>query len=176
MNITILSRLIGREAELVPVPVTVRYPYLLIRKEVIKGSIGLVFCLGILVFLSPAVFIAWLLAIVAALFAYFVFQQVMRFPMRLEVEETGVTRVNGDRREVFRWQELSDMRLNYYPNGRKADKGNLTLILNSGKQRLKVDSTLDHFPTLLSRTAQAAREQQLELHPTTQNNLEKLGL
>ena len=54
--------------------------------------------------------------------------------------------------------------------------GTLVLVLHDGTGKLKVDSTLDHFPTLLSRAARAARERNLELRPTTEANLDQLGL
>jgi hypothetical protein len=82
----------------------------------------------------------------------------------------------GQRPRHLRWGELENFRLNYYPNGRKASTGTLVVILQAGDGRVKVDSGLDHFPTLLCRAAQAARERELDLHPTTEANLNQLGL
>jgi hypothetical protein len=138
--------------------------------------VGLATCLAILVVLRPSPWIGWPVVGVAVLFALYLLQQARRFTLRLRMDETGVLREGGGSGQTVPWQELRKLRLNYYPHGRKAAMGTLVLVLGSGRVRLKVDSTLDHFPTLLARAAAAARERSLELHPTTQNNLEQLGL
>lgn len=171
-----LSRLIGRPAEVAPIPVTGRYPQEMLTWEIVKGAIGAAVCAGIVVALTPSPWIGVPLLVIAGLFGAYLLQQVRRLPLRFAVDDTGVTQVNGGRRQPFRWNELRDFRLNYYPNGRKASMGMLVLVLRNGQGKLKVDSSLDHFPTLLSRAAQAARERDLELHPTTQANLAQLDL
>lgn len=171
-----LSKLIGRPAEVAPIPVTGRYPERMVRWEIAKAALGVAVCLGVVVAMQPSPFIAWPLGLVAVLFALYLGQQVARLPMRFAVDDAGVTRVRGSQRQPFRWNELREFRLNYYPNGRKASMGTLVLVLRNPTGKLKIDSSLDHFPTLLSRAAQAARERELELHPTTQANLEQLGL
>jgi hypothetical protein len=171
-----LAKLLGRPVELAPVPFTGRYPQGVLTWEIIKSAIGLGVCVGLVYFLSPTPFIAWPLLGVGALFGAYLLQQARRVPVRFAVDEQGVTRIRGSQRAPWRWNELEDFRLNYYPNGRKATMGTLVMVLRNGKGRLKVDSSLDQFPALLSRAAQAARERNLTLHPTTQSNLDQLGL
>lgn len=171
-----LSKLIGRSAELAPIPLTGRYPQRLLNREVVKSGLGLALTLGVVVLLNPSAWVSVPLLVVAALFALYLIQQAARYPLRFTVDDAGVTRVRGAERKAFRWSELKQFRLNYYPNGRKASMGTLVLVLHDGAGKLKVDSTLDHFPTLLSRAAQAARERNLELRPTTEANLDQLGL
>lgn len=171
-----LAKLMGRPVEVAPIPLTGRYPQRLLTTEVVKGAVGVVVCVGLVVGLRPTPWIGWPLLGAAALFAAYAFQQFRRIPLRFAVDDTGVTRISGGQRAPFRWNELETLRLNYYPNGRKASMGTLVLVLHNGSGRLKIDSTLDHFPTLLSRAAQAARERELELHPTTVANLDQLGL
>lgn len=171
-----LAKLLGRPVELVTVPFTGRYPRGLLRWEIIKASAGIVVCVGTDWLLRPSPWIGWPLAIVAGLFAWYLYQQSMRMALSYTVDDTGVTRIQRGRRTPLRWSELSDMRLNYYPNGRKAHTGVLVVVLRNGKGRFKVDSSLDQFPALLYRSAQAARERNLELHPTTQANLQQLDL
>lgn len=171
-----LAKLIGRPVEVAPLPVTGRYPQDVVTWEIVKGAAGIAVCLGIVVFLQPVTWIAWPLVIIAAMFVAYLVQQAGRMPLRFMMDDAGVTRVAGGRREPFRWNELKELRLNYYPHGRKAAMGMLVLVLRNGQRKLKVDSSLDHFPTLLSHAAQAARERELELHPTTRANLSQLGL
>jgi hypothetical protein len=171
-----LARLLGRPVELAPTPLTGSYPRRMLRWEVAKGSVGAAVCLGIVLTLAPSPWIAVPLLAVGALFAAYVSQQVGRMPLRFSLDDTSVTRIRGAQRTPLRWSELEELRLNYYPNGRKAAMGMLVLLLRNHQGRLKVDSSLDHFPTLLSRAAGAARERGLTLHPTTAANLDKLGL
>jgi len=171
-----LAKLLGRPVEVAAVPFTARYPQGLVRWEIGKGTAGLVICVGVVVVMQPAGWVAVLLLIIAALFAAYVYQQVRRLPLHFTVDDHGVTRIQGHQRTPFRWNELQEFRLNYYPNGRKATMGTLVVVLRNGQGKLKVDSSLDHFPALLQRAARAARERSLTLHPTTEANLTQLDL
>jgi len=177
VNIEQLAKLIDRPGITVdPLPVTGRYPESKVTREIVKGALGLALSLGLVVGLGPGPWIAVPVLGVAVLFGLYLWQQVRRFSLRIQVDDTGVTLVKGDRREAFRWGDLKDFRLNYYANGRKATTGTLVVVLKAPPGRAKLDSTLDHFPSLLQRAAQAAQAQALNLHPTTQANLEQLGL
>ncbi len=171
-----LGKLLGREVEVAPVPFTGRYPTRAVRWEATKAGIGIAACLGVMLYLNPTAWIAWPLAIIAVLFGLYLWQQLTRLRLSYRVDASGITREQGGQRTALHWQELTDMRLNYYPDGRKASTGMLVLVLRNGQQRFKVDSSLDHFPGLLARAAEAARERGLELHPTTQANLSQLDL
>jgi len=171
-----LAKLLGRPIELAPLPVTGRYPQDALKKEIGKASAGIALCVGLVLALAPTPWIGVPLLVIAGLFGSYLAQQLRRLPLRFALDDAGVTRIQGTEHTAFRWSELQDFRLNYYPNGRKATMGMLVVVLRNGTARLKVDSTLDHFPALLSRAAQAARERKLELHPTTVANLAQLEL
>jgi hypothetical protein len=171
-----LAKLLGRPVEVEPMPLTGRYPQKVLTTEVVKGAVGVAVCVGMVLALQPTAWIAVPLLAVGAMFGAYLTQQVRRMPLRFAIDDVGVTRIHGPQRTPFRWNELEDVRLNYYANGRKAAMGTLVLVLRNGSGRLKVDSGLDHFPTLLSRAAQAARDRQITLHPTTTANLDRLGL
>jgi hypothetical protein len=171
-----LAKLLGRPVELAPLPLSGRYPSTLLNWEIGKSAAGTALCAGLVIALQPTPWVAVPLLVIAGLFGAYLVQQLRRRPLRFDLDDTGVTRINGGRRTPFRWNELQELRLNYYPNGRKATMGMLVLVLRNGTARLKVDSTLDHFPTLLGRAAQAARERRLTLHPTTLANMDKLDL
>ena len=171
-----LAKLLGRPVEVAAVPFTARYPERALKWEMAKGGIGVAACVGVVFVLQPATWLAVPLLVIAALFGTYVTQQLGRLPLRFAVDDVGVTRIKGGQRTPFRWNELEEFRLNYYPNGRKAAMGMLVVVLRNGRGRLKVDSTLDQFPALLARAAEAARERRLELHPTTQANLAQLEL
>ena len=179
MDTTELGKLIGRDVEIAPLPVEAAYPRPMLHWEVAKAALGVVCCLAILIGLQPSPWVAWPIGGVALMFGYYLRQQAGRYAFRIRVDETGASVMRGGRRLEFPWERLKDFRLEFYPNGRKAQSGSLVVKLFRDTERLRVDSTLDHFPTFLIRAASAARAAQeggLTLHPTTVVNLDKLGL
>lgn len=184
-----LSKLTGQPAEVASLPVTGSYPRNVLTREVVKGGVGIAICLGIVLLLNPSTWLAVPLTGIAGLFGLYVWQQARRFSLRLEMDETGVIRVRGENRTAFHWSDLRDFRLNFYAHGRKSSQGTLVIVLKCGSNaspgkpgktvkpaKLKVDSSLDHFPTLLLNAAGAARKSSLELHPTTLANLDQFEL
>ncbi len=158
-------------------PLEARYPPGQLRTEMIKAGTGVAICLGFVAAVRPAAWLAWVLAALAAMFAVYLWQQVLRTTVRLRLDESGVTRrMAGSGNRAIAWRALDDFRLNFYPHGRRARQGTLAVVLRQGGLRIKADSSLDHFPTLLERGARAARENRLALHPTTAANLEQLDL
>ncbi len=171
-----LSRLLGRPAEVVPVPLALSYPQRILVKEGMKGLIGSAVCVYILYFLRPTPYLGWPIAAAGLLFLMYLSQQVSRHYLQSRVDDTGVIHETFGIRKAIRWSELSDLRLNFYPQSKGASQGMLVLILKDGKSRIKLDSTIDHFPTVLSRAVEAARKRGFEFHPTTAENLTSLGL
>ena len=179
MNKTQLGKLIGREIEIVPLPVEAAYPRKGVHWEVGKTSLGIAGCLALILGLQPTPWLGFPIGGVALMFGYYLWQQAGRYGFRLRVDETGSSMMQGGRRLDFPWEHLKDFRLEFFPNGRHARKGSLVVKLFRDAERLRVDSSLDYFPTFLNRAAAAARAAQengLTLHPATVENLEKLGL
>jgi hypothetical protein len=176
MQLGLLAKLIGRSAEIKALPVTVTYAPATLRWEAGKGIAGAAVGVGILLGLDPAAWIAVPLALVCVLLGLYALQQARRFGVRYEVTPKAATRIQGQRRETIAWRELDGFRLHFYGFGKQERTGTLEVLLTGGGRRIKADSALDHFPTLLAHAAQAARTRGLTLDPTTQSNLEHLGL
>lgn len=171
-----LTRLMGRTAEAAPVPLLLAYPQKGLFREGLKGMTGGVACFAIVFFLQPTPWIGVPAAIVGSLFLAYLGQQILRYYLSLRLDDSGLIHEVVGYRKIIRWPELKRLRLHFYPHTKGAGQGMLVLTLWSGKHRIKLDSTLDHFPTLLGRAAQAARKQEMEFHPTTEENLKKIGL
>jgi len=159
-----------------PLALTLLYPPRTLRAEGIKGALGLALCTAILAGLRPAPVLAWPLGGAALLFALYIAQQVRRRSLRYELDAPGVTRAGAEPARRIGWNQLDRLRVNFYPHRRRSLQGTLVVSLGAGKARLKLDSNLEHFPTLLLHAAAAARERGLPLHPTTSANLAALGL
>ncbi len=166
----------GRPAELAPVPLALAYPERSLMIEAAKGLTGTLGCLAVVFFLAPTPYLGWPIGLVGLLFLMYFLQQASRFYLRLRVDDIGILYDLGYRNKAIRWSELEDLKLHFYPQSKGARQGMLVLILKDGKRRIKLDSSVDHFPTLLARAVEAAREKNLELHPTTVENLQYLGL
>lgn len=176
MVIENLSKLLGRPAEVVSLPVEAAYSASMLVMESAKGLTGALGSAGVIIFLRPTPYLGWPIGIVGVLFFMYFSQQLSRRYLRLHLDDTGLIHDLPGFHKSIRWPELSDLRLNYYPQSKGASQGTLVLILKDGSSRIKIDSSLDHFPTVLSRAAKAARDAGIDLHPTTAENLSSLEL
>jgi hypothetical protein len=172
----LLSRLMGRPAEIRSLPVTIRYVPAALRWEMVKGGAGTLGGLGILIGLHPSLWVGVPVGVATALFAAYGWQQARRTRVRIEVTEERLLAAEGERMQELPWPALEKFKLNYYAFGRKSDSGTLVLTLRGAGLRIKIDSAADEFATALYYSAQVARQQNLSLEPTTLANLEQLGL
>lgn len=172
----LLSRLMGRAAEVKSLPVTVRYVPSALRWEMIKSAIGSVGGMAILVGLQPTLWIGVPIGIATVLFATYGIQQFRRGKVRYEVTQALLLAADGSRELQIPWNSVDKFKLKYYAFGRKAEQGTLVLHLGGAGHRIKLDSAADEFATALFYAAQVARQRDLTLDPTTLANLEQLGL
>lgn len=176
MYVDKLTGLLGRQAAIAPLPLRLCYPPASLRREALKGGVGVTMCLATLVFLSPAPLIAWPVGAIGLVFLGYVAQQAWRRRMVFELDAQGVARVAGGPRRAIRWKELEGLRLKFYASRRRSLQGTLVLALRAGRTRFRLDSSLEDFPTLLLHAAAAARERDFRLDATTSTNLAQLGL
>ncbi len=173
----LLGRLIGRDASIAEGPVTMKYMRDYLRWETIEGGGGAAACFGIIFHFQPASWFAYTLTAIGLFFLVYFLQQVRNYLIVYRVDDAGVTELLAGRTRFIRWSEVERLRLHFFSQKRsRFDKGLLHLTIGAGRRKLKVDSTLDHFPTLLARAAQAARDREIYLDPTTLSNMEQLGL
>ncbi len=176
MQSGLLSRLMGRPAEVKNLPVTVRYVPTLLRWELAKSAAGSLGGLAILLGLNPSPWVGVPVAAVSVLFAGYGWQQVRRRRLAFEVTEERASLRQGARVQTIPWAALERVQLKYYAFGRRADHGTLVLALAGAGQRIRLDSGADEFATALFYAAQVARNRALAIDPTTLANFEQLGL
>ena len=170
-----LGTILGRPAVIKPLPLTLRYAPERLRGEAIKAASGVVLCVAALLVLSPAAAIAWPIGLVALLFLAYLIQQWRRRALRLELDSAGLAHDTGGSARRIAWARLDTFRLHFFPHRRRSPQGTLVLTLR-GDSRMKLDSALVDFATLLLHAAAAARERGLTLDATTEANLAQLGL
>lgn len=170
-----LSTILGEPVLIEPLPLTLRYAPARLRNEALKAAVGAALCLAVLLALRPAAVIAWPVGMVGVLFPAYLVQQVRRRALIVELDAAGLSRKAGGATRRLEWSALDRFKLQFYPHRRRSLQGTLVLTLGGGF-RVKVDSGLAHFPTLLLHAAAAARERALTVDSTTSANLAQLGL
>lgn len=176
MQSGLLSRLMGRPAEVKNLPVTLRYTPATLRWELAKGVAGTLGGLAILLGLNPSPWVGVPVAAVSLLFAGYGLQQLRRRRLAFEVTEERTSLRAGTRLRTIPWAALERVHLKYYAFGRRTEHGTLVLSLAGAGQRIKLDSSADEFATALFYAAQVARNRSLSLDPTTLANFQQLGL
>ena len=84
--------------------------------------------------------------------------------------------MHGLIRRRLPWAELTRCTLGYYSTRRNREGGWMQLTLACGGRRLRIDSQIEGFETILRRVARAAAERGIALDRTTVENLRALGI
>lgn len=111
----------------------------------------------------------------AALFGIFGARTLLRHSTRIEMTPQGV-RAIGPWPQAILWSELDRLRLSYYSTRRDRNSGWMQLELGAGRTRLRMDSRIEGFETVVRRAALAAMARGLPLNDSTASNLEALGI
>jgi hypothetical protein len=94
---------------------------------------------------------------------------------RIEVDEDGISSL-GPRNATLRWNGLERMSLDYYSTRRDRAAGWMQMRLEGEGARIRVDSALDGFESVVARAARAAAARGVALKPATAANLATLGI
>jgi len=170
---------------------THHYPIGPLSSDYLRVAVGLALTLGPLLLLDLATPIAWLLSILAVLFAWFGLRTVLRQLSAVELGAEGVA-IRGPLGGAVAWDELARMKLAYYAprswsSARRRDRqheprddrqqGWLQLTLQGASGRpIRIESTLEGFDQVLRRALAVVARKELALDPTTMANLAALGL
>ena len=151
------------------------YPRSALRADYVRAGCGLALT-ALPLLLLP---MHWVLAILfggaALLFATFLLSTVQRQLTVVNVDEGGIVS-HGPAGVAIAWPELRRMRLNYYSTRRDKQNGWMTLVLKGRGRKLAVESSLSAFESVVESAHRAAEANDLELSPTTLENLMVLGV
>lgn len=111
----------------------------------------------------------------AALFGVFGARTLLRHGTRIEMTAQGV-RAIGLWPQTIRWAGLDRLRLAYYSTRRDRASGWMQIELGAGRARIRMDSRIEGFETLVRQAALAATARGLSLTDATAANLEALGI
>lgn len=161
-----------------------RYDRGALRRDAARGLAGLALTGGPLLAVPAAPVAAVLLGGGCVLFALFALRTARRTLTRIEMDADGLALSNGGPTGGVRltWAGLAGMKLRYYAMRRReggpgfAPAGWMQLRLRGEGGRMRLESTLEGFDTVVARAADAARRAGLALDPLTRANLLALGI
>lgn len=152
-----------------------RYPSRAVFSECACAALGLLFALGPFAVAPPLAPVAGVLAALAALFAAFGARALLRHRTCLHLSARGLT-VDGPLPRHLPWARLTRCSLGYYSTRRDRRGGWMQLKLEAQARRLRIDSRIEGFETIVRRAADAARARGLAFDPATVENLRALGI
>jgi uncharacterized membrane protein len=152
-----------------------RYDPATIRADYARAAGGLALSASPLLFLSPNAVIVGLFAGLAVLFALFGARTWIRHRTEMSVDDEKVRAVGPWGAEIA-WQAVDGLKLAYYATRRDRQGGWMQMSLKGGGRTIKADSALDGFDAIVSRAAQAAIANGVDLSLATRANLRALDV
>jgi len=140
----------------------------------VRAVAGLAVCAWPAAVTSPGPVWASILGALALLFALYGLRAVLRGLSRICLDDFGI-RSEGPFPTAIRWDQLTSLKLGYYSTRRESRGGWMQLRLAGGGERLRIDSSLEGFGEIVVQAARIARENGIEMAPTTEENLRSLG-
>jgi hypothetical protein len=152
-----------------------RYPRAAILGGSARATIGLAVTAFPLFMGRPNVAVAWLLAGAAVLFGIYGVRTVLRGIARIRVDDRGVAAL-GPLGVSVPWREMRGVTLSYYSTNRERANGWMQLNVRGHRRTLRIESTLEGFTGVVGRVVAEAERREIELSPTTRDNLLPLGI
>lgn len=157
-----------------------RYERRALYGDFARAGIGLAICLGAVAVAGFGGFTGWLFGVCAAIFLLFGLRTLLRSVTNYELTDTGLTRFYvtgfGRSERVLAWQELKRLRLRFFPAKRDRSQGWMEMSLAGKGARMRLDSTLGDFDSIVRAAVGAATRRRLALSESTLSNLAALGI
>lgn len=152
-----------------------RYDRRELFRDYLRAGAGVALTAVPLAIAGPGPVIGTILAALALLFGGYGLRAGCRAHAFICVDDQGIW-AEGPFGAHVKWAELSELKLNYYTTKKESDTGWMHLRLQGAGRRLGFDSHLDGFGDIVGQAARAAFDRRLELHPTTAENLQSMGI
>jgi len=152
-----------------------RYPRAAIRGDFARSAAGLVMTLGPLAAVPPASIAGIVLGGLAVLFVAFGVRTWARQRTTVTLDTDSLF-FSGLTRKNLPWEALSAMEIRYYATRKARDQGWMQLTLRSEGVVVRLESTLEGFPAIVRRAAEAAHANNVALSPSSRENLRGFGV
>lgn len=155
------------------------YPLSSLWPDYLRAGIGLSICAGLQLFASPQSVIFVLLAGLSLLFAWLVASTVWRQQIEIELDTAGIVRTSrwhSGWRRVVAWSDISAVTLRYFSTRLDRSEGWWELTIRGHGGKVRVDSGLTGFPSLVQLALAAADRNGVATSEATRANAVQLGL
>lgn len=146
-----------------------RYSRAAVAADLVRSGAGSLLTGAPLVAAAPPLWLTVILAGLLILFLSHMVTTVLRGRQRYRMDEQALHVLPSG--ITIAWANLDEVHLDYFSTRRDGRAGWMQLRLRCGPRRLRLDSGLMGFETVVRRAVSAARERGLELPPTTSANL-----
>lgn len=157
-----------------------RYRPRALNGDFARAGIGFVLCAGALAVAGFGGFTGWLFGVCAAVFLLFGLRTLSRSLTIYELTDTGLTRFYaagfGRAERALAWRGLKQLKLRFFPAKRDRSQGWMEMTLTGEGARMRLDSTLGDFDTIVRAAVGAAERRRLALSESTLSNLAALGI
>ena len=111
----------------------------------------------------------------AAVFLGYGLRTALRHATRYGFDDRGVFAI-GPVSRAIEWGDVVNVKLSYYTTKRDGTSGWWQLDIKGRDSRMRLESTLDGFRAHAERTVREARGRDVEMSPTTIDNVKQLGI
>jgi hypothetical protein len=157
-----------------------RYPRAELRGDYLRAGAGIVLTGLPLAATWGNLYAGLILGALLALFVVFGLRTWLRQASVYEVGDDGIAcngwSILGAGRVSLPWREVERVKLAFYSTRRDRSKGWMHLKISGGKHRLGIDSLIEGFDDIASRSANAAASNGVKLSDSTLRNFAALGL
>jgi hypothetical protein len=153
------------------------YPASRLWPDYLRSGLGLLACLGLLLFAAPQSVIFALLTGLSLLFAWLGAMTLWRQQIEIELDPSGIashSRWGFGRRRIVPWADITGIGLRFYSTRRDRSEGWLQLTIEGRNARLQVDSNLTGFPHLVRQALAAADRKGIAVSAATRANAIRL--
>jgi len=152
-----------------------RYPTRSLTADYARTAIGLLLTAGPL-FLGDIIMALRIILIVSVfIFLIFGLRTFVRRALTVELFDQGI-RARGLFTKSIDWQDLKDVRLNFFSTRRDHEKGWMQLRLIGSGGQIRLDDSIEGFDHIVGATVSAALARHISLGAATVENLAVLGI
>ena len=151
-----------------------RYPRRAIVADYARAATGAVLTGTPLAAASTGPVVGTLLGALLALFLGYGVRTGLRHASRVRLDEDAIS-LSGAVRKNLAWRDLARLEMRYYATTKDRKGGWMQLTLKADGRTIRIDSTIEGFEAILARAVRAARDNAIEIGPTTADNLKAFG-
>ncbi|RED51334.1 hypothetical protein [Aestuariispira insulae] len=146
-----------------------------IQLDFLRAGAGLACTLLPLALVGPLVWVGWICAALAFIFALYGVRTYYRARTVARLEQDGLYWRDWREKQIL-WEKLNKLKLRYYSTQRNRENGWFQLQLETDSERIKLDTNLEEFDRILATAFRAAQGHKLSLDTATRENLIALNL